>query len=292
MVQETHIFVCRETAEGIPLYLQISVVNSNDCQSVSGAGVEIWHCDAVGIYSHFEAASQNQGSQTDNSTYLRGIQVTGDTGAVNFTSIYPGWYTGRALHIHMKVHQGGTEGAVIHTGQLFFEETLNEAVEVESPYSTHTVTRLTNAEDNIYNNGGSYGLISTWNYVDESDISQGIQASITVEVDAVTSTASSTTVTPSVTPSAAVAASTTSTASATPTPAATTEVVASSATPTPSVAASSSSTPAASPSVIVDDVVYSTYDYYYVAVDGESSSASELWIIPLAFLALIAILAF
>jgi len=115
-------------------------------------------------------------------TYLRGIQVADSTGTVQFTSIYPGWYTGRALHIHMKVHQGSTTGAVLHTGQLFFEEEVNEMVEVLSPYSTHEVTRMTNDEDSIYNNGGSNGLIYEWSLVG-SDISEGIMASISVEVD-------------------------------------------------------------------------------------------------------------
>ena len=177
----------REDKSGVPLYLQIVVVNSNDCAVVPNAGVEIWHCDAEGIYSHFEEASEGVSNpETDDTTYLRGIQVAGSAGSVNFTSIYPGWYEGRALHIHLKVHQGSTTGAVIHTGQLFFEEELNSAIEDTAPYSSETVSRVANANDNIYNNGGSYGLITNWALVDSSDISQGIQASITVEVDAAT----------------------------------------------------------------------------------------------------------
>ena len=85
----------------------------------------------------------------------------------------------------MKVHQGSTTGAVLHTGQLFFEEDVNEMVEVLSPYSSHDVTRLTNDEDGIYNQGGYYGLISNWSLVG-SDISEGIYAAITVEVDGAT----------------------------------------------------------------------------------------------------------
>mmetsp|Transcript_9370 Transcript_9370/g.15919 ORF Transcript_9370/g.15919 Transcript_9370/m.15919 type:complete len:331 (-) Transcript_9370:43-1035(-) len=173
----------REDKSGIPLYLNITVINSNNCEVLPNAGVEIWHCDAVGIYSHFEEASENvQNPQTDDTTYLRGIQVADSTGSVEFTTIYPGWYQGRALHIHLKVHQGSTTGAVLHTGQLFFEEEVNEMVEVLSPYSSHDVTRLTNDEDGIYNQGGYYGLISNWSLVG-SDISEGIMASISVEVD-------------------------------------------------------------------------------------------------------------
>ena len=83
----------------------------------------------------------------------------------------------------MKVHINGTEGTVVHTGQLFFEEDLNALVEEVEPYASRTVERLANADDGIYNNGGYYGLIENTQYVDESDISQGIIASITVGID-------------------------------------------------------------------------------------------------------------
>ena len=173
----------REDKDGVPLYLDITVINSNTCTELSNAGVEIWHCDASGIYSHYEEASENvQNPQTDDTTYLRGVQLTNETGIASFLSIYPGWYEGRALHIHLKVHQNGTDGAVLHTGQLFFEESLNEMIEEVSPYSSETVTRVLNANDGIYNQGGSYGLITSWSLVG-SDISEGVRASINVEVD-------------------------------------------------------------------------------------------------------------
>ena len=82
----------------------------------------------------------------------------------------------------MKVHQNGTDGVVLHTGQLFFEESLNEMIEEVSPYSEETVSRVLNANDGIYNQGGSYGLITSWSLVG-SDISEGVKASINVEVD-------------------------------------------------------------------------------------------------------------
>ena len=110
------------------------------------------------------------------------MQLTNETGIASFLSIYPGWYEGRALHIHLKVHQNGTDGAVLHTGQLFFEESLNEMIEEVSPYSSETVTRVLNANDGIYNQGGSYGLNTSWSLVG-SDISEGVRASINVEVD-------------------------------------------------------------------------------------------------------------
>lgn len=173
----------REDKSGIPLFLNMTVVDYNTCEPVSGAGVEIWHCDASGIYSHFEEASENVSNpQTDDTTYLRGVQVSNSNGDVGFLSIYPGWYEGRALHIHLKVHLDGSDGTVVHTGQLFFEEELNSEIEVELPYSSHDVDRVLNADDNIYNGGGSYGLITSWEYVGSS-ISDGIIASITLGVD-------------------------------------------------------------------------------------------------------------
>ena len=83
-----------------------------------GATVDIWHSDATGNYSGF-------GSTSSNKTFLRGVQTTDANGAVTFTTIYPGWYQGRAVHIHVKVYAGGTE---VHTGQLFFDDAVNGAV--------------------------------------------------------------------------------------------------------------------------------------------------------------------
>ena len=175
----------REDNEGIPLYLNITVVDSNTCEVVPDAGVQIWQCSARGIYSHFVEASEGiQNPQTDNTTFLRGVQLSGDDGRVSFISVFPGWYQGRAVHIHMKVHQNGTDGMVVHVGQLFFEEELIEQVAKIAPYSDSTVDRVTNPDDGIYDNGGYYGLVSNWEFVNKYDITQGIKASVAVEVNA------------------------------------------------------------------------------------------------------------
>jgi len=159
------------------------VIDTNTCLPIENAGVEIWHCDALGIYSHFEEASENvQNPQTDDTTYLRGIQLSDASGAVNFISIFPGWYNGRALHIHMKVHQNGTEGTVVHTGQLFFEEEINDEVAALEPYASHQVERMANDEDGIYNQGGYYGLITDWEMVSD-DLADGVSAKISVGVE-------------------------------------------------------------------------------------------------------------
>src|SRR5204862_6549946 len=114
-----------EGRPGTPLKLVLPVVNASTCKPIAGATVEIWHADAGGNYSGF-------GSATSNKSFLRGAQTTDRNGEATFVTIYPGWYQGRATHIHVKVHVGGS---VVHTGQLFFDETTNAAVYTKAPYA-------------------------------------------------------------------------------------------------------------------------------------------------------------
>jgi hypothetical protein len=155
------------------------VLNVSSCQTIPNAIVDIWHCDSSGIYSHYEAASKGQGSATDNTTYIRGQYATNSAGVVEFQSIYPGWYQGRATHIHLKVHVGGN---VLHTGQLFLNDTLTDKIAKIAPYSSRTITRTLNSQDNIYSGGGVYGLLTT--SLLGSTESEGILAYITVGVSA------------------------------------------------------------------------------------------------------------
>ncbi|UJR36302.1 hypothetical protein I4U23_029031 [Adineta vaga] len=161
-----------EGKSGIPLRLSISVIDTNNCSPLVGALVDLWHCDSIGIYSHYIAASQGiQNSVNDNQTFFRGLALTNVNGIATFDTIYPGWYEGRATHIHLKVHVGmnvtsntsGTYsgGHVSHTGQLFFNDTLTDSVALLSPYSTHTIVRTRNSEDNIYaSSNGSVTIVS------------------------------------------------------------------------------------------------------------------------------------
>ena len=103
----------RDVTEGKPgtsLLLNLTVVNASTCKAVKNASVEIWHCDAGGVYSG--SVANNAGTN-----FLRGVQKTSAAGIATFKTIYPGFYQGRAVHIHVKVHVGGS---VVHTGQLFF----------------------------------------------------------------------------------------------------------------------------------------------------------------------------
>jgi protocatechuate 3,4-dioxygenase beta subunit len=130
---------------GTPLTLKLKVVNASTCKPIKNATVEIWHCDAAGDYSGF-------GNGASSRTFLRGGQKTNAQGIATFLTIYPGWYQGRTVHIHIKVHVGGN---VVHTGQLYFSDTVTDAVYAASPYSSRPNRTTRNAADSIYRNGGS-----------------------------------------------------------------------------------------------------------------------------------------
>src|SRR5207245_4852485 len=99
---------------------------------------------------------QARGTPTTTETYLRGTQVTNAGGAVEFRTIYPGWYTGRTIHIHVMVHTAGKT----MTSQLYFAEDLNNAVMAQAPYSSRPNRDTTNATDSVYNQGTKPPLLS------------------------------------------------------------------------------------------------------------------------------------
>jgi len=136
-----------EGKPGTPLRLQLTVVSTSSCKPIKGAAVDIWHADASGVYS---GVSGNTG------TFMRGVQKSDRSGLAVFDTIYPGWYRGRAVHIHVKVHVGGS---IVHTGQLFFPDALTEQVYKAAPYRTRGNPDVTDASDSIYRNGGSRSLL-------------------------------------------------------------------------------------------------------------------------------------
>ncbi|MFL5964181.1 MAG: intradiol ring-cleavage dioxygenase [Gaiellaceae bacterium] len=140
----------REGHPGTLLTLRLTVLNASTCKPIKGAAVDIWHADAAGNYSGF-------GSDTSSRTFLRGIQKTDKNGLTIFTTIYPGWYQGRAVHIHVKVHVGGR---VVHTGQLFFPDALTREVYKAAPYAARGNPSTADAQDSIYVNGGRRGLLA------------------------------------------------------------------------------------------------------------------------------------
>ncbi len=138
-----------EGRPGTPLTLKLKVVNASTCKAIKGAAVDIWHADAGGTYSGVQGSA--------GTTFMRGIQPTGAGGLAEFLTVYPGWYQGRAVHVHVKVHLGGT---VVHTGQLFFPDTLTDAVYKAAPYDTRGARDTRNASDSIFVNGGKRSLLA------------------------------------------------------------------------------------------------------------------------------------
>ncbi|MEV4318823.1 intradiol ring-cleavage dioxygenase [Actinocrispum sp. NPDC049592] len=138
----------REDRSGTPLLLAMRVRDAA-CKPLANAVVDIWHCDATGEYSGFESGTQG-GKRTDQKTYLRGAQVTNADGVVQFQTIYPGWYQGRAVHIHFKVH---IDKATVLTSQLYFDEKVSDAVYTKQSYAAHNGRRTGNAQDGIFVQG-------------------------------------------------------------------------------------------------------------------------------------------
>lgn len=130
----------RETRPGTKLTLNVQVVNTaSGCAPVPGAFVEIWQCDAAGNYS----AYGNQVGQT----WLRGFQQTDANGQVTFTTIYPGWYQGRATHIHAEVTINGVSRRVT---QMAFPESVNNTVHTSGVYASRGTNPTTNLADGIF----------------------------------------------------------------------------------------------------------------------------------------------
>lgn len=145
----------REERPGTPLGLEIRVVDS-DCLPVPGVAVDIWQCDALGTYSWYAAAGDDDGpALLAHGTFLRGCQRLAQDGACRFRTIYPGWYSGRAVHIHFKLlHADGTR-----TGQLYFPEELTDGVHQGDPYRSRPRRDTMNADDVIYRDGGAATLL-------------------------------------------------------------------------------------------------------------------------------------
>jgi protocatechuate 3,4-dioxygenase beta subunit len=140
----------REGLPGVALALRLGVVDASACKPIKGATVDIWHADAAGAYSGFGSNS------TSGRTFLRGIQKTDANGIARFDTVYPGWYQGRTVHIHVLVHVGGN---AVHTGQLFFDDSLTDRVFARKPYSARGTRDQRNSDDSIYANGGSRSLL-------------------------------------------------------------------------------------------------------------------------------------
>ena len=152
---------------GTPLTLRATVVDASTCKPIKGAAVDIWHCDAGGVYSGF-------GQGASSRTFLRGMQRTNASGLALLKTIYPGWYQGRTVHIHVKVHVGGN---VVHTGQLYFPDSLTDKVFRKAPYKSRPGRTTRNSSDFVFANGGKNSMVSV-----RADGAGGYVASITMGV--------------------------------------------------------------------------------------------------------------
>ncbi len=136
----------------LALAFNVSSLTSSACAPLAAAVVDVWHCDAGGVYSDVS----DSGFNTVGKKYLRGYQVTGSDGVARFTTIYPGWYSGRAVHIHFKIRSSASStSAYEFTSQLFFDDTLTDQVHAAEPYAAKGQRDTRNANDGIYNQGGS-----------------------------------------------------------------------------------------------------------------------------------------
>jgi protocatechuate 3,4-dioxygenase beta subunit len=168
---------------GVPLELEITLINTRTCKPLRDAAVDIWSCNASGIYSDISAEG------TYGYTYLRGVQITDKHGQANFRTIFPGHYAGRTTHIHLRVHIGFTAdgntiggGHIAHTGQMFPSQPVYTEVYRLAPYNTETATIVTHAEDRVWMaQDGSQALLKIVQL--GSRLSKGLKATVTLGVN-------------------------------------------------------------------------------------------------------------
>jgi len=145
---------------GVPLKIKFNVsrVGGGSCTALAGAFVDLWHCDAAGGYSDVSGqGNPNNAGQK----FLRGYQVTDANGAAEFTTIYPGWYSGRTVHLHYKVRLfAGSTRTYEFTSQLCFDDALTDQVFTQAPYNTRGTRNTRNNNDMIYQSAGATVLLS------------------------------------------------------------------------------------------------------------------------------------
>lgn len=147
--------------EGTPLdlTLAVSALRAGSCAPLPGAHVDVWHCDATGVYSGVE----DPGFNTVGQSFLRGYQLTDHAGEARFRTIYPGWYAGRTVHVHFKIRTDpGASTGLEFTSQLYFDDALTTRVHSRMPYAAKSGRgrRDLNADDGIFARGGEQLLLA------------------------------------------------------------------------------------------------------------------------------------
>lgn len=138
-----------EGKPGIPLTLKLLVTDAGNCSPISNATVDIWQADAVGLYSQFDAQGDTKSQDLSEETFLRGIQPTDEMGIATFDTIYPGWYEGRTIHIHIKII---IDDELVVTSQMFFPEQITLDTLQVPEYAGRGLPDTTNETDRF---GGS-----------------------------------------------------------------------------------------------------------------------------------------
>ena len=141
-------------SEGAPLTLRFNVsqISGGACTVLAGAMVDVWQCDAEGVYWGVDDDGAPAGARERQ--FLRGHQRTDENGVARFTTIFPGWYRGRAVHVHFKVRTDVARQPYEFTSQLYFEEALIDRVHAQAPYAARGRRATTNADDRIFRDGG------------------------------------------------------------------------------------------------------------------------------------------
>ena len=152
------------TQSGVLFTLVLYVYDrKNSCVAMQNVQVDIWHCNAAGIYSGIKSSTNGNGVDYTSQSWLRGYQLTDSTGRVSFTTIVPGWYTGRATHIHIRfrsTYDTSSDGST-NTAQLFFDQTFVDTLDTTvSPYSSEGKNSVTNAGDSVYVSEGGTTILS------------------------------------------------------------------------------------------------------------------------------------
>jgi protocatechuate 3,4-dioxygenase beta subunit len=146
----------KSVKDGVPLALtlRVSSVTAKGCLPLAGAMVDVWHCDAAGAYSDSDRSTAGKG-------FLRGYQMTDGGGAARFATIYPGWYPGRAVHIHFKVRvMAGPALGHEFTSQLYFDDAVSDRVFTRRPYSARGKPDMRNHDDGLFRRGGTRLLVA------------------------------------------------------------------------------------------------------------------------------------
>jgi len=160
-----------EGKSGLPLTLALTIVNvRQNCAAVNNASVEIWQCDAAGNYSEYA----QPGYDGTGKTFLRGLQTTDANGQVTFTTIYPGWYAGRATHIHVEVFRGNS---IAKTTQIAFPEDVTRSVYATGMYASKGQSSTSNSGDMVFSDGTQREMATL-----TGNTSSGYTATLTIGV--------------------------------------------------------------------------------------------------------------